>query len=637
MARKLPKLQRALGAPALFSVAYGEVASSIYYALGVVALHALGLTPWVLLGVGALLVIVSLAYAEATAAIPETGGSANVARRAFNDLVGFVVGWVTFLDYLLVLAIASLFLPHYLGVAVHLDALERHPWDVVVSVCVIAGAAALRIVKGAGRFRAGVLVPALDVITQLLLIVLGFAFLFTSDALTRGIQLGHTPSWHALLFALPLAFLAYTGLETVANLARDAKRPEDLPRAVIPSLALVAVVYVLIGWIALSAFPPVNGQTQLGDRWLHAPLVGVVVALEPHLPHLLVEILRVFVGLSGALILLMAAGTSLSGFARLAQSLGEHGQLPRAFARVSRRSLVPPLAIVAAALISIALVVYAATRGDDISFLASLFSFGVLLAFTVMQVAVVRLRFTEPLLERPFRIPLAVKWRGVDVPVPALVGALLTFLIWIGAMVTHPGARYAGPVWLAIGVALYVQTRRQLGQGLLERAVVVPDEWAAHQAGRFTRILVPAKLGVIGEEMVATAVRLAGEQGAVVEALHVIRVPLHLPLDAPLLDAEERAAAALAEAQLLGSENGVEVDGRTVRARAIGAAIVNAAAASGADLIVMGSAPRWRRQSRFFSPTVEYVLRKAPCEVLVVAFPQGVIEEELSDAGSRLS
>lgn len=627
MARKLPVLQRALGAPALFSVAYGEVASSIYFALGVVALHALGLTPWVLLAVGLLLVVVSLSYAEATAAIPEAGGSANVARRAFNDLVGFVVGWATFLDYLLVLAISALFLPHYLGVALHLDALQRHPWDVVAAVVTIAGVSALRIARGAGRFRIGVLVPVLDVVTQMLLIGLGFAFLFSGDVLTRGVDLGRAPSWDAMAFALPLGVLAYTGLETVANLARDAKRPEDLPRAIIPALALVSIVYVLIGWIALSAFPPVGGQTELGGEWVHAPLVGIVVALAPHLPHVLVEVLRVFVGLSGALILLMAATTSMSGLARLAQSLGEHGQLPRLFARVSRRSLVPPFAIVAAAVVAIALVVYATTRDDDIAFLASLFSFGVLLAFTATQLAVVRLRFTEPLLERPFRIPLSVRWRGVELPLPALLGAVITFWVWITAVATHPAARYAGPAWLVIGIVLYVRVRRNLGQGLLERAVAMPDEWRAET--RFRRILVPAKLGVIGEEMVATAVRLATEQGAVVEALHVIRVPLALPIDAPLLEEEERAAASLAEARLLGAEHGVEVEARTVRARSIGEAIVRAAEESGADLIVMGSAPRWRRQSRFFSPTVEHTLRKAPCEVLVVAFPQGVIEEEL--------
>jgi nucleotide-binding universal stress UspA family protein len=134
------------------------------------------------------------------------------------------------------------------------------------------------------------------------------------------------------------------------------------------------------------------------------------------------------------------------------------------------------------------------------------------------------------------------------------------------------------------------------------------------------------KLGEIGEEMVATAVRLAEDGGATVEALYVIRVPLDQPLDAELFDLEEKAAASLAEAAALGADHGVEVRGRTVRARAIGDAIVDVAREIDADLIVLGSAPRWRRQSRFFSPTVEYVLKKADAEVLIIAFPQGVLE-----------
>jgi nucleotide-binding universal stress UspA family protein len=140
---------------------------------------------------------------------------------------------------------------------------------------------------------------------------------------------------------------------------------------------------------------------------------------------------------------------------------------------------------------------------------------------------------------------------------------------------------------------------------------------------------VPLKLGPIGEEMVATAVKLTQESGARVEALYVLRVPLDLPLDADLPDQEERAAASLAEARLLGSDHGVDVTVETVRARSLGDAILREAKLRGSDLIVMGSSPRWRRVSRFFSPTVEYVLKKAPCEVLIVAFPQGVLEEDL--------
>jgi basic amino acid/polyamine antiporter, APA family len=193
-------------------------------------------------------------------------------------------------------------------------------------------------------------------------------------------------------------------------------------------------------------------------------------------------------------------------------------------------------------------------------------------------------------------------------------------------MATHEGARYGGPAWVAAGGVVYLLVRRRRGVGLLER-VHAADEQPLPEA-TFRSILVPMKLGEIGEEMVATAIKLAQEQQATVEALHVIRVPLDTAIDAELDLEEESAAASLAEAQLLGADHGVQVRGETVRARSIGEAIVTEAERSGADLIVLGSAPRWRRQSRFFSPTVEYVLRKAPCEVLVVAFPEGVMEED---------
>ena len=212
---------------------------------------------------------------------------------------------------------------------------------------------------------------------------------------------------------------------------------------------------------------------------------------------------------------------------------------------------------------------------------------------------------------------------------PAIVGAVATFAIWVIAMATHPAARYAGPLWLLVGLVIFVSVRLSRGEGLLER-VEAPDERHVVPAAQFKRILVPMKLGVIGEEMLATAVKLASEHGAEVQALHVIRVPLELPLDAPLVDQDERAEASLAEAKLLGADFDVTVEGTTIRARAIGHAIVARAVEVGADLIVLGSAPRWRRQSRFFSPTVDYVLRQAPCEVLIVAFPQTVMDEELA-------
>ena len=629
MARKISGLQRVLDAPALFSVAYGEVASSIYVALGIIALHALGLTPEVLALVGALFIVVALSYAEGTTAIPETGGAATFVRRAFNDFVGFLTGWALFLDYLIVIALSALFLPHYLGAALKVESLEHNPWDVVIGVAVVLGVAALRLVRRSAFYRYGIVVAVLDLLTQLLLVVLGFAFLFSGDALTHDVSIGTHPSWHQILFALPLAMLAYTGLETVANLAEEAREPgRDLPRSLFSGIGLVVLIYVAIALVALSAFPATGGTTALGTDWLRAPLMGIVDALGDPLPDAAAGALRVYVGLTGAVILLVAVTTSISGFTRLAHSLGEHGQLPRAFGRLNRRTLVSPQAIVSAALISIALMIGTSFVKDDVAFLASLFSFGVLAAFTAAQLAVIKLRFSEPELPRPYRAPANVRIRGAEVPLPAIVGAAATFAIWVIALGTHPGARYGGPAWLAAGAIVYFLVRRGRGEGLLEHVQAPPG---ALPEAHFTSILVPMKLGPIGEEMIATAVKLAEDRRAHVEALYVIRVPLDRPLEAELHDQEEAAAASLAEARILGADHGVDVEGETIRARSIGDAIVQEAARRGNDLIVVGSSPRWRRQSRFFSPTVEFVLRKAPCEVLVVAFPEGAMEEDGSE------
>jgi basic amino acid/polyamine antiporter, APA family len=629
VARKISGLQRVLDAPALFSVAYGEIASSIYVALGIIALHALGLTPEVLALVGALFIVVALSYAEGTTAIPETGGAATFVRRAFNDLVGFLTGWALFLDYLIVIALSALFMPHYLGAALKMESLEHNPWDVVLGVVVVLGIAALRLVRRSAFYRYGIVVAVLDLLTQLLLVVLGFAFLFSGDALTHDVSIGTHPSWHQILFALPLAMLAYTGLETVANLAEEAREPgRDLPRSLFSGIGLVVLIYVAIALVALSAFPATGGTTALGTDWLRAPLMGIVDALGDPLPDFAAGALRVYVGLTGAVILLVAVTTSISGFTRLAHSLGEHGQLPRAFGRLNRRTLVSPQAIVSAALISVALMIGTSFVKDDVAFLASLFSFGVLAAFTAAQLAVIKLRFSEPELPRPYRAPANVRIRGVEVPLPAIVGAAATFAIWVIALGTHSGARYGGPAWLAAGVVVYFLVRRGRGEGLLQHVDAPPG---ALPEAQFTSILVPMKLGPIGEEMIATAVKLAEDRRAHVEALYVIRVPLDRPLEAELHDQEEAAAASLAEAGILGADHGVDVEGETIRARSIGDAIVREATRRGNDLIVLGSSPRWRRQSRFFSPTVEFVLRKAPCEVLVVAFPEGVMEEDGSE------
>ena len=421
--------------------------------------------------------------------------------------------------------------------------------------------------------------------------------------------------------------LAYTGLETVANLSAETKEPgRTLPRSLFAGIGAVVAVSVAVGVVGISAFPVENGSTALGERWRLAPLAGIADAIAAELPWVFGDIVVGVVALSGVVVLLAAVTTSMSGAGRLSYSLARHGMLPHAFERLHRRTLHSPTAIVATAAVTVALIVLSDIAGRSSVILASLYSFGVLFAFTAAQLAVVRLRRVEPDLPRPFRAP--------GMPFTGWLGAALTGVIFVLSLATHEAARIAGPVWLLAGFVIFALVRRRRGTALTARVRPGVADIVPSKEGEYRRLLVPVKLGPIGVEVFATALRLAEELGASITAVHVVPVPLDEPLDAPLYDREEHAASSLAEAKLLAAEHGVEVDAEVVRARTIGAAVIEQALERGADLIVMGSSPRWRRQSRLFGPTVDYVLRKAPCEVMVIAYPQGVLEEEELAASS---
>ena len=402
--------------------------------------------------------------------MPETGGAATFVRRAFNDLAGFVTGWVLFLDFLIVMALSALFVPHYLAAAISVETLQEDPWDAVVGCAIIAAIAGVRLFRHTRLHLGSLAVAILDLVVQGLLVVLGIAFLLSPEVLQEGFGVASGQDWDDLAFALPLAMLAYTGLETVSNLAEEAREPgRALPRSLFSGIGLVVLVTVLIASIGLSVYPAEGGSTALGEEWLEAPLVGIAAAFEGQLPGVVVDGIRMAVGISGALILLGAATTAVSGVTRLTYSLAEHGSLPREFARLERRALVSSEAIlIAAGLAMGAIVLTEVAAGGDPTFLASAYSFGVLLAFTMAQLAVLRLRVREPNLTRPFRARPEVTIRGHRLPLPALVGAPLTFAIWVLALATHSGARYAGTLWLAAGVVVFVTVRRTARRGLLD-------------------------------------------------------------------------------------------------------------------------------------------------------------------------
>src|SRR5215204_2400487 len=277
-------LQRVLGAPGLFAAVYGNVGSSIYYALGVTAVFALGLTPLVFVIAGVVFAATAMTYAEGTVRYPEAGGSSSFARHAFNELVSFGAAWAQMLNYIITIAISAFFVPHYLSV--FWGPLRENPWDIVGGAVVIAILVGINIVGVREAAGLNVLLAVVDFATQVLLVLLGFALILSPETLVNNIELGVAPTWNQFLLAIPIGMIAYTGLETISNLAEETRDPpRDVPRAYLWVAGAVFAIYLTLPIVALSALPVerIGGefQTLLGltpeeGGYQNDPILGVV-------------------------------------------------------------------------------------------------------------------------------------------------------------------------------------------------------------------------------------------------------------------------------------------------------------------------------------------------------------------------
>src|SRR5919201_541827 len=413
MARVVERgLRRTVGVPGLFATAYGNVGSSIYYALGLVAAHALGLTPLVFIFAGGLFALTAKTYAEVASMFPEAGGSSSFARHAFNEVASFFAGWALTLDYIITIAISAFFVPHYL--AAFFPALKHNPGDIIGGIVVIALLAGLN-VRGLGESaKLNLALAVVDLVTQVLLVAVGAVLVLDPSLLIHQVHLGTAPSWSQVIFALSVAMVAYTGIETVSNIAEEARDPgRDVPKAVNMVLVAVLGVYAGISVVALSALPVVHGATALGSTYENDPVLGIVNALG--LGGGLQTALRSYVGVLAATILFISV---LAGLL-----------------------LIP----------------------GQTDFLGNLYSFGAMLSFTTAHVAVVALRVREPDRERPYRMPWNVGWRGTQIPLKAVLGALGTFTAWVSVVILHGEARTVGVGWMVAGLAGYFLYRRSQG------------------------------------------------------------------------------------------------------------------------------------------------------------------------------
>lgn len=634
-----PLANRWLGVPLLFAVAYSAVGFSLYFALGLVADRGLGLTPLVFLGVGLVFVLNTLTYVEGEAMVPERGGSATFARHAFNnELISFIAGWAILIDYVIVIGLAALSVPHYLT-PIWSGFSDTGP-EIVTGAVVIVLTAWLTIagVTGAGRQRLLGVISIAGVGLLLAVIGVGLLTSFDLSALTAELDPFTSPSLEDVIYAGVIATVAFAGIEAAANLAPDIQSaPIDLRKLVVAAATLVPVIYVGVSVVALMAVPvvptPSGPETPLGSTYLENPVLGVVQNFEPAWVSDLMQVAVVAV-VPAALI--WAANTAMLGLSRHVYVLATNRQIPSWLGKLNRRYQTPHVAIVAAAAIAIGLIVPA-----DVALLGGLFAFGATIAFTVAHVSVIRMRITDPDRERPFRIPFDVTMFGARVPLPTVLAAVLTALAWLSVIVYHDSARWVGGAWMAFGLVGYVIYRKGVEGTTLSERLEVPAEALVKDVGEveYGDILVPVFGTKLDDDIVGTAGRLAdaadrpGELAPRLEVIYVIDLPLTVPLDAPPPpERAEAANAALERAQHVGEEyETVEVHPSVIRARSVGAGIVEAARARGVEMIVMGAEPPSRilggailggiggSRPAEIGPVTEYVLRKAPCRVLVTA------------------
>ncbi len=617
MARRIPQdesLSRVHGVGALFAAAYGNVGSSIYYALGVTAAFALGLTPVAFVISGLIFMFTAATYAEATVMYPEAGGSSSFARHAFNEVVSFIAAWGQMLNYTITVAISAFFVPHYL--AVFWGPLGHGPGDIIGGAVVIVFLAALNVKGTQESAKLNLVLAVADLATQVVLVLIGLFLVFSPQVLVDNVHLGVAPTWGDFALGIAVGMIAYTGIETISNMAEEARDAQrTIPRGVGYVVIAVLGLYLLIPAVALSALPVTHNAageytTQLGTTFADDPILGIVENLG--LGAGLTDVLRVYVGVLAAVILFIATNAGLIGVSRLTYSMGQHRQLPEGLRQVHPTYRTPYIAII----IFSALAIVTLLPGQT-TFLATMYSFGAMLSFTIAHVSVIRLRQRHADVERPWKPPLNLRVFGFEMPLTAVLGGTGTFAAWIVVMALNPKTLVVGSGWMLFGIVLYVLYRKRQKLPLAKTVKVKLKAPLGVEDIEYRSVVVAFEDGQpFSEEMVATAVKLASTRRRGIHVHSMIEVPNHLPLNAEVSKEESAAQSKVEQAKLIG---GMRVSGHVERVRPgqAGYSIAKEAEMIKAVAVVVGL--RYRNGTPLYGKTLQTVLGERPCRVIVVS------------------
>src|SRR3954464_8403286 len=618
--RRLHGLQRVLGVNALFSTAYGNVGSSIYYALGLVASFALGLTPVVFIVTGFIFYLTAATYAEATSMYPEAGGSSSFARRAFNEFWSFFAAWGQMLNYTITIAISAFFVPHYIG-GLFWDALRHSPGDIVVGIAIVALLSAVNVVGVKEAAGLNIALALTDCATQLLLVFVGIFLVFSPQTLVDNVHLGVAPTWKNFFLAIPVAMIAYTGIATISTMAEEAKNePVTIPAAIKRVVAAVFAIYALLPAVALSALPVVQdsnghyytllGVSEENGGFAGDPVLGVVKHLDLGA---LQSAAEVYVGLLAATILFIATNAGIIGVSRLVYSMGLHRQVPDRLRQLHPHFRTPWIGIIVFGGVAC----LAMIPGQAV-FLGNMYAFGAMLSFTIAHISVIRLRKKYPDFKRPWTGPGNIPFRGYSLPLFAVFGGIGTGLAFVVVTALHVDVALAGIGWLALGCVIYPIYRHRQGLDLTSTVkVAIPAPVVDHEA-EYESILVAMDGKRYPEGAMATAIKVAARRRRGIHVLVTIPVPASAPIDAELPELERDAQTIIEQAKLQGGRR-VTGHWEKVRAGGAGRLIVEEARAMGAKATIMPLPARAGGTGS--SKTVETVRAERPCRVIIQADP----------------
>lgn len=603
--------KRVLNLGDLFAIGYGDLGSSIYYALGITALYALGATPIALGLAGIVFVCTALTYAEMSSIYHDSGGSASFARHAFNDLISFFAGWGLMLDYIVTIAISAFAVIPYL--AYFYPSLKQDSVEVGFGIGIIFVLFFINVRGVKQSTRMSLVLTVFTILTQITIILIGLFFLLNLPQIIDHLRINvpkmdWSPTWPQFWKGTAMAMVAYTGIESIAQLGAEAKKPaHTVPRAIMMTMFVLVLMYLGISVAALSAISP----QELSTTYLEDPVAGIVA----HLPFGK-KMLGPWLGILAALLLFVSANAGLVGASRLSFKMGEYYQLPRFFYKIHEKHKTPYISLLFFAALASFLIL--ASQGE-LTFLADLYNFGAMFAFFFAHLSLIVIRIKKPEMKRPFRIRGNLSFRGKEVPITAIIGCLATFSVWVLTVITKPAGRYLGLAWMIVGAAMYLYYRKRhqipaTGQLSIE-SVAVPH----YENLKITKILLPIRGGT-QTETIQIACEFAERHGAKLIAVHVVEVPYSLPLDAPLLERAYLAEIMLKRASAIAREFNISLEMNTIRARSTVDAILEVLREDSYDLLIIGAMKGSHDPAtKGLGSTTEKIIKEAPCRVWVCA------------------